>query len=79
MPNQVTFGSNSLESVEPQIWNGLPNEMKSVENWKNFKFVIKGNGMAQNANLVPAIVLLLLNNIFYQHFNFIRFRIVNFV
>ena len=40
-PNQVTFGSNSLESVGPQIWNGLPNEMKSAENLKSFKFLIK--------------------------------------
>ena len=33
-PNQVTFGSNSFESVGPQIWNGLPNKMKSEENLK---------------------------------------------
>ena len=31
-PNQVTFGSNSLESLGPQMWNGLPNEIKSAEN-----------------------------------------------
>ena len=23
-PNQTTFGSNSLMSIAPQIWNGLP-------------------------------------------------------
>ena len=40
-PNQVTFGSNSLESVGPQIWNCLPNKMKSAENLKNFKLTIK--------------------------------------
>ena len=40
-PNQVTFGSNSLESVGPQIWNGLPNKMKSAENLKSFKLMIK--------------------------------------
>ena len=40
-PNQVTFGSNSLESVGPQIWNGLPNKMKSAKNLKNFKLMIK--------------------------------------
>ena len=40
-PNQVTFGSNSLESVGPQTWNGLPNKMKSAENLKNFKLMIK--------------------------------------
>ena len=31
-PNQVTFGSNSLRSLGPQIWNGLPKEIKSAEN-----------------------------------------------
>ena len=40
-PNQVTFGSNSLESVGPKIWNGLPNKMESAENLKNFKLMIK--------------------------------------
>ena len=39
--NQVTFGSNSLESYGPQIWNGLLNKMKSAENLKNFKLMIK--------------------------------------
>ena len=40
-PNQVTFRSNSLESVGPQIWNGLPNKMKSAEDLKNLKLIIK--------------------------------------
>ena len=40
-PNQVTFGSNSLESFGFQIWNGLPNKIKSAENFKNFKLMIK--------------------------------------
>ena len=40
-PNQVTFGSNSLQSLGPQIWNGLPNEMKSAENLGSFKRMIK--------------------------------------
>ena len=35
-PNQVTFGSNSLQSLAPQIWNGLPNEMKSTEKFELF-------------------------------------------
>ena len=34
-PNQTTFGSNSLMSIRPQIWNGLPNELKSAVNLKN--------------------------------------------
>ena len=40
-PNQVTFGSNSLQSLGPQIWNGLPNEIKSAENLNSFKHLIK--------------------------------------
>ena len=40
-PNQVTFGSNSLRSLGPQIWNGLPNEIKSAENLNSFKHMIK--------------------------------------
>ena len=33
-PHQTTFGSNSLTSIAPQIWNGLPNELKSAVNLK---------------------------------------------
>ena len=40
-PNQTTFGSNSLSCIGPQIWNGLPNEIKSAENLKSFKTLIK--------------------------------------
>ena len=40
-PNQTTFGSNSLMAIGPQIWNGLPNELKSADNLKNFKNLIK--------------------------------------
>ena len=40
-PNQTTFGSNSLSCIGPQIWNGLPNEILSAENLKNFKTLIK--------------------------------------
>ena len=40
-PNQVTFGSNSLRSLGPQIWNGLSNEIKSAENLNSFKTMIK--------------------------------------
>ena len=36
-PNQATFGSNSLKSIGPQIWNNLPNELKLAENLKTFK------------------------------------------
>ena len=40
-PNQTTFGSNSLVSIGPKIWNSLANELKSEENLKNFKRLIK--------------------------------------
>ena len=40
-PNQTTFGSNSLMSIGPQIWNNLPNELKSAENLTTFKRLIK--------------------------------------
>ena len=40
-PNQTTFGSKSLKSFGPQIWNGLPSELKSAENLKSFKVLIK--------------------------------------
>ena len=29
-PNQVTFGTNSLKSIGPQIWNCLPEELISA-------------------------------------------------
>ena len=40
-PNQTAFGSNSLMSIGPQIWNGLPNEIKLAENLNSFKVLIK--------------------------------------
>ena len=40
-PNQTTFGSKCLQSFGPQIWKGLPNELKSAENLKSFKVLIK--------------------------------------
>ena len=39
-PSQITFGSNSLQSLGPQIWNGLPNDMKSAENFNIFKTML---------------------------------------
>ena len=54
-PNQVTFGSNSLRSLGPQIWNGLPNEIKSAENLNSFKHLIK-SGMAPIVNAMLASI-----------------------
>ena len=54
-PNQTTFGSNSLMSIRPQIWNNLPNELKSAENLKAFKRIIKiGMGFLADAVLASA-------------------------
>ena len=40
-PNQLTFGSNSLGSFGPQVWNSLSSEIKSAENFKTFKQIMK--------------------------------------
>ena len=40
-PNQTTFGFKSLMSIGPQIWNNLPNELKSAENLKYFRRLSK--------------------------------------
>ena len=48
-PNQATFCSNSLRFLEPQMWKGLPNEIKSAENFNSFKHMIK-DGLVQSAN-----------------------------
>ena len=39
--NQVTFGTNSLKSYGPKIWNALPFNIKTTENLKAFKTLIK--------------------------------------
>ena len=36
-PNQTTFGSNSLRSLGPQIWNRLPDDIKPAGNLVQFK------------------------------------------
>ena len=51
-PNQVTFGSRSLKAMGPQIWNCLPNELKSVDNINSFKRMIKRwNGPSCKCNV----------------------------
>ena len=39
--NQVSFCNKSIRSFEPKIWNSLPSHIKSCENLKIFKRVIK--------------------------------------
>ena len=47
--NQVTFGTNSLNSYGPKIWNALPFNIKTAENLKSFKTLIKKwNGASCN-------------------------------
>ena len=46
--NQVTFGTKSLKSSGPKIWNALPFNIKTAENLKLLKFSFK-NGMAHHA------------------------------
>ena len=47
--NQVTFGTNSLKSYGPKIWNALPFSIKTAENLKAFKTLIKKwNGALYN-------------------------------
>ena len=51
-PNQVTFGSNSLRSLGPQVWNSLSNEIKSAETLKTFKQIMKQwNGIQCTCNV----------------------------
>ena len=40
-PNQTNFGTNSLIALGLQIWNGLPNGMKSAQDMQIFKTLIK--------------------------------------
>ena len=39
--NQVKFGTNSLKSYGPKIWNALTFSIKTAENLKAFKTLIK--------------------------------------
>ena len=49
--NQVTFGIHSLKFVGPEIWNFLPNELKSVDSLNTFKRLIaKWDGPMCNCN-----------------------------
>ena len=39
-PNQATFGTRSLRSYGPKIWNALPYHIKTLDNL-SFKSIIK--------------------------------------
>ena len=56
-PNQVTFGTNSLRILGPQIWNCLPDELKSADNLNIFKRLItQWDGPTCNCNACRFIV-----------------------
>ena len=40
-PNQATFGTRSLRSYGPKIWNALPCHIKTSDDLKSFKSIIK--------------------------------------
>ena len=40
-PNQATFGTRSLRSYGPKIWNALPYHIKTSDNLNSFKAIIK--------------------------------------
>ena len=47
--NQVTYGTKSLRSCRPKIWNSLPHHVKSAENLETFKKIINNwNGVSCN-------------------------------
>ena len=39
--NQVTFGTTSLKSYGPKIWNALPFNIQTAENLEAFKALVK--------------------------------------
>ena len=39
--NQATFGTRSLRSCSPKIWNTLPYHIKTSDNLNSFKVIIK--------------------------------------
>ena len=39
--NQVTFGTNSLKSYDPEVWNALHFIIKTAETLKDFQTLIK--------------------------------------
>ena len=56
-PNQVTFGTSSLRLLEPQIWNCLPEQLKSADNLNTLKSLItQWDGPTCNCNACRFIV-----------------------
>ena len=54
---QVTFGTKSLESLGPKIWNNLPYHTKSAENLNVFKNLVKKwNGSFCSCNVCALLI-----------------------
>ena len=47
--NQVNYGTKSLRSFGPKIWNSPPHHVKSAKNFETFKKIINNwNGVSRN-------------------------------
>ena len=47
--NQVNYGTKSLRSFGPKIWNSLSHHIKTAENWETFKKIVNNwNGVSCN-------------------------------
>ena len=52
--NQVTYGTESLRSFGPKIWNSLPHHVKFAENLEALKKIINSwNGVSCNCVTSP--------------------------
>ena len=72
-PNQVTFGTNSHRFLGPQIWNCLPEELKSADNLNTFKSMItQWDGPMCNCNACRFIVNIADKKLMI-HFNLINY------
>ena len=64
--NQVSYGEKSLRYYGPKIWNSLPFHVKTSENLKNFKDIIKNwNGSICNCRVCQNRAELILSLKFY--------------
>ncbi len=55
-PNQTSFGSNGLKFIRPQIWNSLPEDIKSAENLVQFKRLKKLGWSRLQMQCMPSLI-----------------------
>ena len=73
-PYQVTFGSKSLKDTGYQIWNCLPNVLKSAKNLHSFKnYLKKWDGRTYKNVMLVNTMSLNLHIIFSSSYNGARF------